>query len=220
MSPDVKTEHRSGFVQCFPQRQQYEGSKKPLRTAAGRILSPVFFSFLLHPSLDLLFLVCFHSLIYIFLLEFKCGLPRWLSGKESTCQCRRFSGFDPWDGKITWRRKWQPTPVFLPEKSHGQRSLMGSPWGCKRVRRLSNSTTINSSVTYNEVHRPECYLIMASDTWVHVSWKDVTMTPVEVGPAQQPACSLWGSSPRTPPVLTSSSLERFCCCSTFMYVES
>ena len=34
--------------------------------------------------------------------------------------------------KIPWRRKWQPTPVFLPGKSHGQRSLVGySPWGCK-----------------------------------------------------------------------------------------
>ena len=37
--------------------------------------------------------------------------------------------------KIPWRRKWQPTPVFLPGESHGQRSLEGSsPWGCKRVR--------------------------------------------------------------------------------------
>ena len=58
-------------------------------------------------------------------------LPRWLSGKESTCQCRRHR-FDPWVGKIPWRRKWQPTPVFLPGESHGQRSLVGySPWGCK-----------------------------------------------------------------------------------------
>ena len=32
--------------------------------------------------------------------------------------------FDPWDRKIPWRRKWQPTPVFLPEGSHGQRSLV------------------------------------------------------------------------------------------------
>jgi len=52
------------------------------------------------------------------------GLPRWLSGKESTCQCRR-CGFDPWDGRVPWRRKWQSTPVFLPGKSHGQRNLMG-----------------------------------------------------------------------------------------------
>ena len=35
-------------------------------------------------------------------------------------------------GKIPWRRAWQPTPVFLPGESHGQRSLAGySPWGCK-----------------------------------------------------------------------------------------
>ena len=42
------------------------------------------------------------------------------------------NGFDPWGGKIPRRRKWQPTPVFLPGESHGQRNLAGySPWGCK-----------------------------------------------------------------------------------------
>ena len=56
-----------------------------------------------------------------------------LSGKEFACQCTR-PGFDPWVSKIPWRREWQLTPVFLPGKSHGQRSLLGySPWGCKRV---------------------------------------------------------------------------------------
>ena len=40
------------------------------------------------------------------------GLPRWLSGKESTCQCRKH-GFDPWVGKIPWRRKWQSTLVIV-----------------------------------------------------------------------------------------------------------
>ena len=40
--------------------------------------------------------------------------------------------FDPRTGKIPWRRKWQPNPVFLPGESHGQRSLASySPWGCK-----------------------------------------------------------------------------------------
>ena len=40
--------------------------------------------------------------------------------------------FDTWVRKIPRRRKWQPTPVFLPGESHGQRSLVGySPWGCK-----------------------------------------------------------------------------------------
>ena len=52
----------------------------------------------------------------------------WLSSKQSACQCRSYR-FDPWVGKIPWRRKWQPSPVFLPGKSHGQRSLAGySPW--------------------------------------------------------------------------------------------
>jgi len=54
------------------------------------------------------------------------GLPRRLSGKVFTCQCRRCRkwGFDPWIGKIPWRRKWQPIPVFLPGECHGQRSLV------------------------------------------------------------------------------------------------
>ena len=45
--------------------------------------------------------------------------------------------FSPWVGKIPWRRKWQPTPVFLPEESHGQRSLVGSS---PRGRKESNTT--------------------------------------------------------------------------------
>jgi len=53
------------------------------------------------------------------------------SGKESSCQYRR-QGFNLGVGKIPWRRKWQPTPVFLSGKSRGQRSLVGySPLGCK-----------------------------------------------------------------------------------------
>ena len=42
------------------------------------------------------------------------------------------AGSIPWVGKIPWRKKWQPTPVFLPGESHGQRSLVGySPWSHK-----------------------------------------------------------------------------------------
>ena len=55
------------------------------------------------------------------------------SDKEPACQCRR-PGFSPWVGKNPWRRKWPPTLVFLPGKSHGQRSLMGyHPWGHKEL---------------------------------------------------------------------------------------
>ena len=49
--------------------------------------------------------------------------------------CRRFKrpGFNPWIGKIPWRRAWQPTPVFLPGKYYGQRLEGYSPWGCKEL---------------------------------------------------------------------------------------
>ena len=52
--------------------------------------------------------------------------------RYSVClQCGRL-GFDPWVANFPWRRKWQPTPVLLPGKSHGRRSLVGySPWGRK-----------------------------------------------------------------------------------------
>ena len=55
------------------------------------------------------------------------GFPGGTSGKESACQCRRLKrlGFDPWVGEISWRRAWQPIPVFLSRESHGQRSLVG-----------------------------------------------------------------------------------------------
>ena len=53
------------------------------------------------------------------------GLPGGVSGKEPACQCRRHKRhrFNPWVGKIPWRRKWQASPVFLLRESHGQRSL-------------------------------------------------------------------------------------------------
>ena len=51
--------------------------------------------------------------------------------KKSACNAGD-PGFDLWVGKIPWSRKWQPTPVFSPGESHGQRSLEGySPWGRK-----------------------------------------------------------------------------------------
>ena len=51
----------------------------------------------------------------------------WLRGKESACQFRRHRScsFSLWVRKVPWRRKWQPTPVFLPGQFHGQRSLVG-----------------------------------------------------------------------------------------------
>ena len=73
------------------------------------------------------------------------GLPRWNSGKEFACQCKRRKrhSFNPWVRKIPWSRKWQPTPVFLPAEAHGQRSLVGhSPWGHKSQTWLNTQSDI------------------------------------------------------------------------------
>ena len=54
-------------------------------------------------------------------------------------------GFEPWVGKIPWRRKWQSTAVFLPRESHGQRYLAGySLWGCKE----SNTEQLTLSLSF------------------------------------------------------------------------
>ena len=61
------------------------------------------------------------------------GLPRWLSGKESACQFRRYR-FDFQVREIPWRRRWQSSPVCLPGKFHGQTNLGSySLWDGKRV---------------------------------------------------------------------------------------
>ena len=70
--------------------------------------------------------------------------PGSASGKELACQSRRCKtlGFNPWVKEIPWRRAWQPTPVFLPGESHGQKGLVGyGLWGRKEsqtwLKRLS-----------------------------------------------------------------------------------
>ena len=70
--------------------------------------------------------------IFIDFLRFTEGLPGVSDSKSICLQCGR-PGFDPWVGKVPWRRKWQSTPVLLPGKAHGQRRLVGySPWGLKK----------------------------------------------------------------------------------------
>ena len=77
--------------------------------------------------------------------------PRWLSDKESACQCRR-RGFDPWVKKISWSRKWQPTPAFLPGKFQCTEELgccrgSCSPWSCKELDMMKHAGTWLPSTT-------------------------------------------------------------------------
>ena len=93
------------------------------------------------------------------------GLPRWLSGKESAHQCRRCNRrrFHPRVGKIPWRRKWQPTPVFLSWKSHGQRNLVGySPWGCKES---DTPERLSMAQTGISTHFPCCPGFQHGSAW-------------------------------------------------------
>ena len=86
--------------------------------------------------------------------EFWCGvpLPSLITDKESSCLPRRHR-FNPWVGQIPWRRKWQPTLVFLPGESHGQRSLAGySPWGHKRVRHNLATKQQQKQITFQRPH--------------------------------------------------------------------
>ena len=74
----------------------------------------------------------------LYMLKGDKGLLQWLISKKPACQGRRRK-FSLWVGKIPWRRKWQPTPVFLPGEFHGQRSPAGySPWGHESKTQPSN----------------------------------------------------------------------------------
>ena len=67
-------------------------------------------------------------------------LPQWYSGGLSSPMQKRQVW--SWAGKIPWRRKWWPTPIFLPVKSHGQRSLtLYGPWDCKELDTTEHTDT-------------------------------------------------------------------------------
>ena len=107
---------------------------------------------------------------YAYLVSMCQVLADTSSGKESACQCRRCKGlgFDPWVGKIPWRRKWQPTPVFLPENSHGQRSLAGyGPWGQKESDMIEYSCSRTHRGNSNVF--PDLKTHLSSDNYVPAS---------------------------------------------------
>ena len=85
------------------------------------------------------------------------GLPGWLSGKESVFQgrrCRRCE-FNPWVGKILWRRKWHPLQYSCPKKSHGQRILVGySPWDHKESDRTELLNNSNNKLSITPLSTP------------------------------------------------------------------
>ena len=96
-----------------------------------------------------------------------CSFPDGSDSKASVCNVRQ-SGFNPWVGKIPWRRKWQPPPVLLPGEFHGQRGLVSyRPWGHKE-----SDTT--EWLTHTHTH-----------THTHVAWGISVLWPqIESRPQQ------------------------------------
>ena len=89
-------------------------------------------------------------------------LPWWLRRYSVCLQCGR-PRFDPWVRKILWRRKWQPTPVYLPRESHGQKSLVGySLWGRKE---LDTTERLHSLVPT----KTQCWTPTGPDKWSFLS---------------------------------------------------
>ena len=86
-----------------------------------------------------------------------------ISGKESTCQCRRHKrlGFDPWVGKIPCRRQWQPTPVLLPRKLHGEGSLMSMGYQIIRHDWVHTHTLIKFVFYLSSCQKRRCH------EWAH-----------------------------------------------------
>ena len=92
-------------------------------------------------------------------------VAQWLR----TCLLNRCE-FDHWIGKIPWSRKWQPTPVFLPGKFHGQRSLVGySPWGHKELDTTEQLSTFEKNGTTALLR---CNLHSIEFTYLNVQFSD------------------------------------------------
>ena len=107
---------------------------------------------------------------WICLLLFVKGFPGGARGKEPAWQCRKHkrSEFDPWVREILWRRAWQPTPVFLPGESHGQKSLAGySPWGHKESDMTHRLTLLLSP----------SYRIISVSSFLFSDWRLLTWSP-------------------------------------------
>ena len=89
-----------------------------------------------HAIFGYVFVFVYASCIYFYLF-WLLRISRWLSGKESACQCRKCM-FGPWVGKIPWRRKWQPIPVFC------LRNPLTGAWESDTTEQKAESTVLNS----------------------------------------------------------------------------
>ena len=147
---------------------------------------------------------------YTFYKGFPSGSVVKKKKKKIHLQCRK-CGSDAWVRKIPWRRKWQPTPVILPGKSHGQRSLVGfSPRGRKRVRHdcVTKNKTNTSYVSGNELNAWQVlfYFICSGSNCSPHFTDEKTNRDVKF-PAQGHTGSTWDQNPCWKPMLLVTTLN-------------
>ena len=133
------------------------------------------------------------------------GFPGGSEGKQSACNAGDLSSIT-WVGTIPWRRKWQPTPVFLPGESGGQRSLAGySPWGHRvghNWEHISRAPIFLLHFTPRpvQVHRSRRYLL-SEDLKLLLRWKGELKFPFKplsysgIKPNKPEIRQLWNLSP-------------------------
>ena len=123
----------------------------------------------LHLKVSKMFPIFLYLWIYICVYVYMhMDFPHDASGKEPVCQCRGHKGykFNPWVKKILWRRVWQPTPVFLPRESHGQRTLVGYYPQGRRVRHNWR----NLACIYTHIHIYECMICIKYMYLIHLDY--------------------------------------------------
>ena len=121
--------------------------------------------------------------VVVLVFDESSGLPTVIllarSFPGSPCECRRHR-FNPWVGKTSWRRKWQPTPVFLHGEFHGQRSLVGySPSSHKELDMLSTEGTTHYYYYYK--YYVEMMLLncgVGEDSWESLGLQGDPTSPV------------------------------------------
>ena len=114
------------------------------------------------------------------------GFPGGARGKGLACQHRKHKrrGFDPWVGKIPWRRAWQPTPVILLAEPHGERTLAGyTPQGQKELDTTEVTDLASASLSpgnfemqnlqiYPELPNQKLHFYkVPGDSWAHQDWE-------------------------------------------------
>ena len=114
--------------------------------------------------------------------KYNLSFPSGASDKEFTCQCGKCKrqSFNPWVRKIPWRRKWQPTPVFLPGESHGQRTRRTTVHG---VTELDTSEHLNSSSKCKLIQEgardKACYIVFCTHTHTSTCYYLYSYSPCE-----------------------------------------